>query len=116
MSDDELTGLRAEVDALRAELFEIRFEIGEVWLVDGLSVAESLRRKTHALYRSVCAFKQERDQLHRAAWVVLRAQDACDREAERHPSSRSSAPMVRSIKAMTRLSEIVTSMGPEEER
>lgn len=34
---------------------------------------------------------------------LLEAADACDREAERHPSSRSSAPMVRYIKVMEEL-------------
>lgn len=33
--------------------------------------------------------------------------EACDREAERHPSSQSSAPMVRHIKAMARLRAVL---------
>jgi hypothetical protein len=41
--------------------------------------------------------------LVRAADAVVQAADACDREAERHPSSRSSAPVVRSINAMRAL-------------
>ena len=40
-----------------------------------------------------------------AAEAVVDAADACDREAERHPSSRSSAPAVRAINAMSRLRE-----------
>jgi hypothetical protein len=39
-----------------------------------------------------------------AAQRVVDAADACDREAERnHPSSRSSAPVVRAINAMKKL-------------
>lgn len=38
-----------------------------------------------------------------SARSLVAAADACDREAERHPSSRSSAPVVRSINAMARL-------------
>jgi len=39
------------------------------------------------------------------ARALVAAADACDREAERHPSSRSSAPMVRYINAMAKLRE-----------
>ncbi len=38
-----------------------------------------------------------------SARSLVAAADACDREAERHPSSRSSAPVVRLINAMARL-------------
>lgn len=44
----------------------------------------------------------------KAARELVAAADACDREAERHPSSRSSAPVVRSINAMNRLREAVS--------
>jgi len=42
-----------------------------------------------------------------AAKAVVSAADACDREAERHPSSRSSAPVVRAINAMKRLRDAI---------
>lgn len=38
-----------------------------------------------------------------AAQSAVAAADACDHEAERHPSSRSSAPVVRAINAMNAL-------------
>lgn len=49
-----------------------------------------------------------------AARDVVSAADACDREAERHPSSRSSAPVVRSINAMNALRDAIsgTDGGP----
>lgn len=43
-----------------------------------------------------------------AARQIVAAADACDREAERHPSSRSSAPVVRAINAMKLLREAVS--------
>ena len=50
----------------------------------------------------------------RSAKAVVDAADACDREAERHPSSRSSAPVVRSINAMRGLREAIHALeeGP----
>lgn len=47
-----------------------------------------------------------RGEVVRIAGRLVAAADACDREAERqHPSSRSSAPVVRYINAMKRLRE-----------
>ncbi len=47
------------------------------------------------------------------ARAVVDAADACDREAERHPSARSSAPLVRYINAMKNLKESIRALrGP----
>lgn len=46
------------------------------------------------------------------AKAVIAATEACDREAERHPSSRSSAPMIRYINAMKRLRESIVALDP----
>jgi len=48
-----------------------------------------------------------------AAAALTSAADACDREAERHPSSRSSAPMVRYIGAMQRLRAALAARGKD---
>ena len=41
------------------------------------------------------------------AHAVTAAADACDREAQNHPSSRSSAPLVRYVDAMKDLREVL---------
>lgn len=51
-----------------------------------------------------------------SARSLIAAADACDREAERHPSSRSSAPVVRSINAMARLRQALGGTAPTAER
>lgn len=45
-----------------------------------------------------------------AARRTVSAADACDREAERHSSSRSSAPLVRYINAMAKLREALAAL------
>lgn len=59
------------------------------------------------LRNEVAELRRERDQFERAIAALVAAADACDREAERHPSSRSSAPMVRHINAMARLRAVL---------
>jgi hypothetical protein len=46
-----------------------------------------------------------------AAQRLVAAADACDREAERHPSSRSAAPMVRYVDAMGKLRRALKDRG-----
>lgn len=46
----------------------------------------------------------------KAARRLAAAADACDKEAERHPSSRSSAPVVRSIKAMSDMRDALAAL------
>lgn len=45
-----------------------------------------------------------------AARRLTQVAEACDRESERHPSSQSSAPMVRYINAMSRLRDALASL------
>lgn len=59
----------------------------------------------------VAELRRGRDELVRAATSLVAAADACDREAERHPSSRSSAPMVRYLGAMARLRAVLDGGG-----
>ena len=47
-----------------------------------------------------------------SARSLIAAADACDREAERHPSSRSSAPVVRLINVMARLRQALGGTAP----
>lgn len=51
-----------------------------------------------------------------SARSLVAAADACDREAERHPSSRSSAPVVRLINVMARLRQALGGTAPTAER
>lgn len=73
-----------------------RTEAVEVRLAEALARAD----KAEASQR---AEAERASTLVEAARRIVAAADACDREAERHPSSRSSAPVVRSINAMAAL-------------
>jgi hypothetical protein len=48
-----------------------------------------------------------------AAKALVDAADACEREAENHPSSRSSAPLVRYVAAMSKLRETLKGTSHE---
>lgn len=84
--DEEVAALRAEVHALKLGAEQTR-------LLERLPLPPDI----------VAAVK--------AAQCVVEAADACDREAERHPSSRSSAPVVRSINAMAALRKALSDLG-----
>lgn len=57
--------------------------------------------------------KKKREAVIDAARGVVAAQSACDKEAQRHPSSRSSAPMVRYINAMARLDAALAALDDD---
>lgn len=85
---------------------------------EDLPVADVLREMAAAAVREVdhhkrllAAVTTERDQLQAAAQKLVASAAACDAEAERHPSSRSSAPMVRYIGALERLKALVSEKG-----
>lgn len=75
---------------------------------EGDSLIESLDAMAYERARADAALI-----VARAAARVVAAADACDREAERHPSSRSSAPVVRAINAMKALREALVTITVE---
>lgn len=80
-------------------------------IADALEAARTGTAAQHAA--EVAALRAELERVRAAARAVTSAADACDREAMHHPSSRSSAPMVRYISAMGRLREYLDALDAE---
>lgn len=74
---------------------------------DGEQSQTSDEREIDRLRLEVARLRLERDQFERAIAALVAAADAGDREAQRHPSSRSSAPTVRYLGAMARLRAVL---------
>lgn len=62
-----------------------------------------LRERADSLLEAREAAEKQSLEFRAIAKSIDAAREACDREAENHPSSRSSAPLVRYIAAMDRL-------------
>lgn len=70
-----------------------------------LRTALEMARASLDLAEQLSAAQRELVEVRAAAKALVDAADACEREAENHPSSRSSAPLVRYVAAMNRLRE-----------
>lgn len=62
-----------------------------------------LRERADSLLEAREAAEKQSLEFRAIAKAIDAAREACDREAENHPSSRSSAPLVRYVAAMDRL-------------
>lgn len=71
--------------------------------------AEHWRQSTRAAHAHLRTGKAQsaHQQLINAAQSLIGAADACEKETENHPSSRSAAPVQRYIEAMNQLREVL---------
>lgn len=82
---------------------------GDAWTKPGGLDAEHWRQSTRAAHAHLRTGKAQsaHQQLINAAQSLIKAADACEKEAENHPSSRLAAPVLKYIEAMNRLREVL---------